>query len=116
MANNSIWYQVGVALRSLLGLDKRSGGQAPPHSQGPTPTLKPKASQRPNSPRADRADPAERSQPTGGERGYDSSPGQFGEGATRDVAADELRGAKLEYAPSMDGDPDPGEIVWTWVP
>ena len=22
----------------------------------------------------------------------------------------------IEYSPSMDGDPDPGEIVWTWVP
>lgn len=21
-----------------------------------------------------------------------------------------------EYAPRLDGDPDPGEIVWTWVP
>ncbi|WP_229054889.1 type II toxin-antitoxin system PemK/MazF family toxin [Aeromicrobium sp. Leaf350] len=23
---------------------------------------------------------------------------------------------KFEYAPDVDGDPDPGEIVWTWVP
>lgn len=22
----------------------------------------------------------------------------------------------IEYAPRMDGDPDPGEVVWTWVP
>jgi hypothetical protein len=22
----------------------------------------------------------------------------------------------IEYSPRMDGDPDPGEIVWTWVP
>lgn len=22
----------------------------------------------------------------------------------------------LEYAPEQDGEPDPGEIVWTWVP
>ncbi len=22
----------------------------------------------------------------------------------------------FEYAPEMDGDPDPGEVVWTWVP
>ena len=21
-----------------------------------------------------------------------------------------------EYAPDLDGDPDPGEVVWTWVP
>ncbi|MFI5806200.1 type II toxin-antitoxin system PemK/MazF family toxin [Streptomyces sp. NPDC051561] len=23
---------------------------------------------------------------------------------------------RTEYAPEHDGDPDPGEIVWTWVP
>jgi hypothetical protein len=23
---------------------------------------------------------------------------------------------RFEYSPSMDGDPDPGEVVWTWVP
>lgn len=22
----------------------------------------------------------------------------------------------IEYSPSLDGDPDPGEVVWTWVP
>ena len=25
-------------------------------------------------------------------------------------------GRTLEYSPSLDGDADPGEIVWTWVP
>jgi hypothetical protein len=25
------------------------------------------------------------------------------------------RGRRLEYAPDLDGDADPGEIVWTWV-
>jgi hypothetical protein len=25
-------------------------------------------------------------------------------------------GVTIEYTPSMDGDPDPGEIVWAWVP
>lgn len=28
----------------------------------------------------------------------------------------ELEGTRIEYSPSMDGDPDPGEVVWTWVP
>ncbi|MEU4558310.1 type II toxin-antitoxin system PemK/MazF family toxin [Actinoplanes sp. NPDC023936] len=26
------------------------------------------------------------------------------------------RGRHLAYAPNLDGDADPGEIVWTWVP
>src|SRR5687768_6911745 len=25
-------------------------------------------------------------------------------------------GVRVEYRPSLDGDPDPGEVVWTWVP
>lgn len=25
-------------------------------------------------------------------------------------------GVRIEYTPVMDGDPDPGEIVWAWVP
>lgn len=44
------------------------------------------------------------------------SAGQSGGSATIEVdprAAGEVR---LEYAPDRDGDPDAGEIVWTWVP
>jgi mRNA-degrading endonuclease toxin of MazEF toxin-antitoxin module len=26
------------------------------------------------------------------------------------------RGARVAYAPERDGDPDPGEVVWAWVP
>lgn len=25
-------------------------------------------------------------------------------------------GVVVEYSPTLDGDPDPGEVVWTWVP
>jgi PemK-like, MazF-like toxin of type II toxin-antitoxin system len=25
-------------------------------------------------------------------------------------------GVRVEYVPHLDGDPDPGEVVWTWVP
>lgn len=25
-------------------------------------------------------------------------------------------GLHIQYAPERDGDPDPGEVVWTWVP
>ena len=46
----------------------------------------------------------------GGRR--DRSGGGGGPVATSGV----LAGVELEYAPSMDGDPDPGEVVWTWVP
>lgn len=34
-------------------------------------------------------------------------------GATTRASATTVR---VEYAPVMDGDPDPGEVVWAWVP
>jgi hypothetical protein len=34
------------------------------------------------------------------------------EPTTRVVSAD----VRVEYTPNLDGDPDPGEVVWAWVP
>lgn len=47
---------------------------------------------------------------------FDAIPGQFGPGATRDLAPEEIRDLQPSYAPRMNGEPDPGEVVWTWVP
>ena len=44
------------------------------------------------------------------------SPGQTGAAATVEVDPHSLRRVRLAYSPSADGQPDPGEIVWTWVP
>lgn len=44
------------------------------------------------------------------------SPGQTGATATREVAAPRGDGIRITYAPDRDGDPDAGEVVWTWVP
>jgi PemK-like, MazF-like toxin of type II toxin-antitoxin system len=44
------------------------------------------------------------------------SPGQAGHSATVEIDPRRLRGVRLAYSPSHDGEPDPGEIVWTWVP
>lgn len=46
----------------------------------------------------------------------DGSAGQFGAGATRELSAQEIATLAPSYEPHPDGDPDPGEIVWTWVP
>lgn len=46
----------------------------------------------------------------------EASPGQFGPHATRDLTPKEMRSLAFSYAPHPDGDPDPGEVVWTWVP
>lgn len=55
--------------------------------------------------------PAERG--SGGHDG-EESPGQFGSTATTE--AHSVGAVHTSYNPSTDGDPDPGEIVWTWVP
>ncbi|MUK03319.1 type II toxin-antitoxin system PemK/MazF family toxin, partial [Vibrio cholerae] len=45
------------------------------------------------------------------------TPGQATEDPpSRPPTADRRRKAALAYSPSSDGRPDPGEIVWTWVP
>lgn len=36
-------------------------------------------------------------------------------GAVREIY-DAAQAAKLDYSPQMDGDADPGEVVWAWVP
>ncbi|WP_325093859.1 type II toxin-antitoxin system PemK/MazF family toxin, partial [Leucobacter sp. M11] len=54
--------------------------------------------------------------PAGGALAEEPSPGQFGPGATRDLTGAEIAHVELSYAPEDDRDPDPGEVVWTWVP
>lgn len=44
------------------------------------------------------------------------SPGRGGSDATRDLESAEIRALSPSYQPRPDGDPDPGEVVWTWVP
>lgn len=44
------------------------------------------------------------------------STGRSGGSATVEVDPHAVRDIRLEYAPRRDGDPDAGEIVWTWVP
>ena len=44
------------------------------------------------------------------------SPGQAGPDATVELDPRSVRRVRLAYTPGLDGEPDPGEIVWTWVP
>ncbi|MFH8375439.1 type II toxin-antitoxin system PemK/MazF family toxin [Streptomyces cyaneofuscatus] len=43
-------------------------------------------------------------------------PGSTGPTATVQADPREVGPVRTSYAPDRDGDPDPGEIVWTWVP
>jgi hypothetical protein len=45
-----------------------------------------------------------------------SSPREARSGLSGAYPGDFTGKAALKYAPSPDGNPDPGEVVWTWVP
>lgn len=42
--------------------------------------------------------------------------GSVGVTATVEIQPPRPDGLTITYAPSIDGDPDTGEVVWTWVP
>jgi hypothetical protein len=44
------------------------------------------------------------------------SPGRSGPNRTVEVDPQAVGPVRMSYSPVLDGDPDPGEIVWTWVP
>ncbi|MFF9331980.1 type II toxin-antitoxin system PemK/MazF family toxin [Streptomyces albogriseolus] len=44
------------------------------------------------------------------------TPGRDGPYATVEAEPRSVGRVRTEYSPAHDGDPDPGEIVWTWVP
>jgi len=44
------------------------------------------------------------------------SPGQLGQSATVEIDPRKIGAVRMTYSPSTDGAPDPGEVVWTWVP
>lgn len=49
-------------------------------------------------------------------RGDPASPGEFGPTATVELKGRAIGSPHIEWSPDLDGDPDPGEVVWTWVP
>ncbi|MBK0421294.1 hypothetical protein JD292_04265 [Leucobacter sp. CSA2] len=105
----------------LRSASKRSGADRPqaparPSSRTTSSRPKPRGAEPSGGTRAPRpgsgTNAATGPRPAAGE----PSPGQFGSGATRDLTAQEARGLHSSYSPNADGDPDPGEVVWTWVP
>ncbi|WP_246159753.1 type II toxin-antitoxin system PemK/MazF family toxin [Microbacterium rhizomatis] len=42
--------------------------------------------------------------------------GRSGSTATREIVPPPANALRIAYAPQPDGDPDAGEIIWTWVP
>nr|WP_179435490.1 type II toxin-antitoxin system PemK/MazF family toxin [Microbacterium pseudoresistens] len=44
------------------------------------------------------------------------SPGQGAGEETIEIDPRSIRDLRVSYSPDRDGDPDAGEIIWTWVP
>ena len=60
---------------------------------------------------------AGRTTPVPGSTGTSAdSPGRSGPDRTVEVDPRAVGAVRTSYSPVLDGDPDPGEIVWTWVP
>ena len=95
---------IGNAVRDALGFLDKLGGSAPGTTRGPAakPARKP----------AGKRGPAQ-SRPAAPSRGAGAGPAA---GLTAKYPGDFRGRAAVRYAPSPNGQPEPGEIVWTWVP
>jgi hypothetical protein len=47
---------------------------------------------------------------------HPTRPGEPGGPDRGDATGPVIDGVEVDYAPELDGDPDPGEVVWAWVP
>lgn len=95
---------IANAVRGALRfLDQAGGGK--PAGSAPAPSRRPARKPRPGQPAAG---PVGRNGPARGAGG--------GAGLTGTYPGDFRGTAAVRYAPAPDGRPQPGEIVWTWVP
>ncbi|MEP7793383.1 type II toxin-antitoxin system PemK/MazF family toxin [Sanguibacter sp. 25GB23B1] len=81
----------------------------------------PAADPPPRAPRArgarGRSNPSPEPRPAGTTANREKPAGTSSAPPDRDVYPGDFEGdLHPEYSPSLDGEPDPGEIVWTWVP
>ena len=94
----------------MMGRLVRRGGAATNAATGTTATGTKGAKQHPVSPRSTSARPGPRPGPAKRTQAGAKSPAAGGQPARAH------QGRSLQYAPQLDGQADPGEIVWTWVP
>ncbi len=92
--------RVGDALRSVFGTSTKAGTK-PATRPSPAPTR----GRRPAGPGGQ-----------GPAAPETLSPGQSGSSATVEIDPGRIGAVRMAYSPATDGAPDPGEVVWTWVP
>jgi hypothetical protein len=89
------------ALSDVMSSGPRRSGTA-----GPATRTRPARQPRPQPPARPAAPP----------RDAGVSPGESGPDATVEVDPNRIGPVRMSYSPRTDGAPDPGEVVWTWVP
>jgi hypothetical protein len=93
----------------------RRQGEAPSRKAGRRSGQRPAARSSSSSPAAAHGHPArERAQSSRADA--EALPGEFGPDATVEVDPHRIGPVRMSYSPQTDGAPDPGEVVWTWVP
>lgn len=92
MLNEAASSQGSEGSHESKGEERRASSQSSPKPSAPKPSSAQSSAPKPSAPAS-----------TGASDGSDY-PGDY-----RDMI-------NFEYSPSLDGDADPGEIVWTWVP
>lgn len=90
--NEAASFQGSEGSHESKGEERRASSQSSPRPSAPKPSSAQSSAPKPSAPAS-----------TGASDGSDY-PGDY-----RDMI-------NFEYSPSLDGDADPGEIVWTWVP
>ena len=88
---------------------QRDRSQSSPKPSAPKPSSPKSSSQKSSVPKPSAPKPsAPKPKPV--------APAQTSEASGSDYPGDYRDMVEFEYSPSLDGDADPGEIVWTWVP
>lgn len=103
---------IGNAVRSVLRFLDTAGGAKPPNP-GPAPARRPARKTRPVT-RAPK--PGKSAAKMAGRNGAGSGADGAVAGPVGTYPGDFRGTAAVRYAPSPNGRPEPGEIVWTWVP
>ena len=103
---------LGNALRGALRFLDTLGGSAPGTTRGPAAKPAPKPAAKSSAKPAGKRRPGQ-TRPTASPRAAGSAPVP---GLTGTYPGDFRGRAAVRYAPSPNGMPEPGEIVWAWVP
>jgi hypothetical protein len=94
----------------------RRQGDAPPPKTRQRGRRQPAAHTSPESSRAAAHGQPAKERVRSSDPGAEDLPGQLGPDATVEVDPHRIGRVRLSYSPHTEGAPDPGEVVWTWVP